>query len=664
MTGRYDAALYSVGTVPNMPRSGTTDYPQPDSDMYFGVGPQAQILSDLAAGGKGWGDGCSDFAIKECSADSECPADFYCQTEAKVCLSVDFKNKARCYRHDMCGDAGMMCNGAGKCEQGYIYYLNTLNSSVEASVFSEQCDESTSDTYSTHGSSPWEYVPDWLASHGMCSNKNWFMYSKNLINAQSLTTCQSGYCTVDSQQCKLPFGNRTWWASDKAEPNLFAVKPTVCDRDYEHMLGPTQQPLMGCSPKQSSINSITDNNDIVSALSFAKLFRNFKSGHTELPVMPKSSLKRTGFLGFDESLLTKSTVVNCQSFQNCYAAKFTFNGVEQGTRTYWENNANKIYDQADIFRCGVIGYYNLQYKKCRLDLKVLPLYVAFCKNPAVLNTCTCGSFSSSASADPVGCSPVINKAKTQSICDNILEEYTADYTVMQSNNRNLQDLFNVFYTSDQSLAAHVTGTECFEAIHQSMVAGMSELTMTPRYYTVPAPVPSSPVGIYYPFEFVLYEVPIGWIHQCIRVGGLFVNSDSRKIICRQQENSKTLTRFNDISKSNQENNDFDKVMASYRRKDTISGFNSFKQYISSAFPDVSDVVDFSERCRNMSVTPCQMRQYCAKKRNWISNTKMDIPERNIIAILYRGVCGGNKNLLHLRWRGMTRWSNSSTKTLI
>jgi hypothetical protein len=243
--GRHDSAMYSIGTIPNMPK--TIDSTYPPSDTYFGIGPKNQILSDIAAGGTGWGAECSDYAIKECSSDTDCPSEFYCIQSAKICMSLDFKQVERCYRHDSCND-GMMCSGEGLCVDGYIYYLNSLNDTVEVDVYSEQCDGDTSSEYYTDGSSPWEYVPDWLSSHGMCSNKNWYAYQKNLDQAKTcaLQACTTQTkCNVNPLTCTLPVDQQPWWdASDGStkgkEPNIFAVKPTVCDRDYEHMLGQTK----------------------------------------------------------------------------------------------------------------------------------------------------------------------------------------------------------------------------------------------------------------------------------------------------------------------------------------------------------------------------------------------------------------------------------------
>jgi hypothetical protein len=181
-----DSALYSLGTVPGMSAGAT----YPASAPYLGVGPKARILSDLQAG-NGWGDGCSDFALQECKSDTDCPARRRSICVRSVCLQQAFNptTGTKCYRHDMC-PAQLLCDGAGECVQpeGYLYYLNNVTSqAVEATVYAEACDETNSAAYYTDGASPWEYVPDWLQGHGMCSNKNWYRLSLAFASASPPT---------------------------------------------------------------------------------------------------------------------------------------------------------------------------------------------------------------------------------------------------------------------------------------------------------------------------------------------------------------------------------------------------------------------------------------------------------------------------------------------
>ena len=160
-----------------MPPPSSAAYPA--AGAVFGIGPKANILQDMTQGYNGWGSGCSDFGVEECSTDLDCPSQFFCLLPAKVCMQVDFKTGVRCYRHDMC-QQGFMCDGTGTCVQPFVVYLNNATQTMEAVMYTEQCDYN-SDTYHTDGASPWEYVPDWLTGHCLCSNNNWYYYSLDLI---------------------------------------------------------------------------------------------------------------------------------------------------------------------------------------------------------------------------------------------------------------------------------------------------------------------------------------------------------------------------------------------------------------------------------------------------------------------------------------------------
>lgn len=623
--GLQDSALHSVGTVPNMPSPSAATYPE-SAQVYMGVGPRSRIEDDLKAGGSGWGGGCSDFALKECASDSACPFGHFCLASAKICMHSDFKADTvnRCYRHDMC-PVGLMCSGEGKCVQGYITYLNSIESPdqpdpVEAVVFSEQCDEVNSDTYKTDGASPWEYVPDWLDGHGMCSNKNWYTYSLNLAGVRGCgSTCTSSSCQFNSRTCSLSLNQSYWWPSLKAMPSLFAVEPTVCDRDYEHMNGPRGVRMVGCTPKSTVVeNKVTDMDGAKDAsIEYARLFRNFDTdGSTYMGLMPLNGVNRTGFLGLSESSIPPtSTLINCERFQNCYAFDFTHNGAKT-QRKYRQSGMDVVFSDNSIFKCGVAAYYDSGASKCRLDTRSMHLYTALCARPFTdaFRKCTCQA----GYDDAVGCSPVVDRGLLESICANIVTEFTANYDVILTNTKHLQDLFTIFLQGDHSLRAQVSGVECFEAIHSSM--------QDTKYGQ------EAVMGVYYPFTFALHEVPLAWIYQCSYIGGIKITESPTKISCMQYERSKNMS---DVKEGN--SFDFNLVRAGYRRADILQRIASFEAYVRAAIPLVGSVKEFQDKCM-LSQGKCDMVPYCANQLNWIPNSKMEDYTRRFIAGLYQFNC--------------------------
>jgi hypothetical protein len=626
-TGVQDSALHSVGTVPNMPSTSSTTsttYPE-NSQRYMGMGPKTRVDSDKRAGGNGWGAGCSDFALRECT-DAGCPAGHFCSA-SKICMDNDFKLDTvdRCYRHDMC-PLGRMCDGEGKCVQGHIVYLNNIQgtdqpSPMEAVLFSERCDEVNSDSYKTDGASPWEYVPDWLEGHGMCSNKNWYMYSLNLAGVQGCTpTCSPTSCQFNSRSCELSLNRSVWWPMLSAEPTSFAVKPTVCDRDYEHMNGPSGTRMVGCTPKSTvTDNTVTDvDNTRENALAYAGLFRNFDSdGSTYLGLMPLRDVKRTGFLGLSESdVASPNSLINCDRFQNCYAYKFTYNGVEQ-KRIYRQDKVDKPYVDNDIFRCGVAAYYDQGASKCRLDTRAMHLYSALCTKPysTAFDKCTC-----SEDTDLIGCSPVVDRPLLESTCANILTEFTANFNTIQTNTKHLQDLFTLFLQDDGSLRSQVSGVECFEAIHSSMQSAKYE--------------PGAVYSLYYPFTFALYEIPLAWIYQCSYIGGIKISSaQSSQINCQQYIDSKNISDVREGAGFN-----FNLVRAGYRRADVLQRIQLFTSAINAAVPTVSSTSEFQERCKELGSPDCEMVPYCASQIDWIPGAEMQDYTRKFITGFYQYKC--------------------------
>ena len=616
--GLQDSALYSLGTVPNMP-SGAT-YPDPNRN--FGIGPKASILRDLE-GGSGWGEGCSDFAVQECAAASDCPAPFLCVQ--RVCVHADFNpvTGTRCFRNDMCPD-GLVCDGTGRCVQGYLYYLNAVADPVEAAVYAEACDDKSANTYYTDGASPWEYVPDWLEGHGMCSNKNWYYYTQGLRNVQECGTCSASACAFDPRACKLPFNASLWWPPLSAVPAKFAVRPTVCDRDYEHLRGPSGLRMAGCSPSPSVDNRVTDAfGNVQTNLAYAGLFRNYADGVATMARMPLSTANRTGFLGYSQEALSATSIVNCETFSNCYAYPFTFRGVPT-QRLTWRQGVPAPYADDDIFRCGAAAYYDSVAKKCVLDTGALPLYTALCQS-RVLDACACQR--DPTDDDPVGCAPVVDRLAVQGLCGNILASYPASYATIQANARNLQALFNTFLRSDGSLRAHLSGVECFAALHAHL--------QTPVRYGGPA------VSLHYPFEFALYEVPLAWVYQCAYLAGVRVDPGATTVVCQNYANGMTLQEARNLPLTQDSSLafDFDIVRAGYNRSDVLASYRAFKAAVAAALPPIESIAQYKDQCDAMSIATCRMVPYCATKQDWVPNAGMSDLDRRLLAALYATRCG-------------------------
>ena len=162
---------------------------------------------------------------------------------------------------------------------------------------------------------------------------------------------------------------------------------------------------------------------------------------------------------------------------------------------------------------------------------------------------------------------------------NIQEEYTAGYFTIQSNTTNLQSLFSAFLNHGDSLASHVSGVECFEAIYASHEAcrtqklntttrGFQQQESTKTLLSIRVRPLLSPSGLGQPVR---------------PPGSIKIRSDSTQIYCLQYEGSKTIASAAQIP-SEQPAFSFDIVQGGHRRADLISKKSQFIQRILSAVP--------------------------------------------------------------------------------
>jgi hypothetical protein len=403
------------------------------------------------------------------------------------------------------------------------------------------------------------------------------------------------------------------------------------------MKGPNGIEMKGCAPKNTILeNKVMDVFSDVSPIQYASLFRNYDSRRTNLRQMPFVSFNKTGFLGYAQANLTSggssTNIINCEKYQNCYAYPFTVNGVERSPRLLKKTASGPAssYVNDDIFRCGVSAYYDAASAQCKLDQTVLPLYQSLCKTPAVLQMCTC----STPINDGVGCKPVVDAQKVQSLCDNVLEGFPAGYSSILSNTKYLQEFFDVFIQSDGSLSSHVSGVECFEAIYSNMqsssVYGATKIA-----------------GLYYPFSFALYEIPLAWVYQCVRLGGIRINPATAKISCQQFEQGKTLEKAWDYPEKLPFK--FNVVTGGYKRADVVRSISQFSQYFLSAWPGLKVIPEFNSECAKLEQTSsCRMVPYCAATQEWLPNSQMDLNTRNFLAGMYQDVCGSTAKDYALR----------------
>ena len=501
----YDAAFYTVGTVPNLPTTSAIVYPE-DSLKMLVVGPQHRMSTE------GWGAKCQDLVIPNCSESGwSCPENFKC-TASGICQHLS----VQCTRHSDC-PSEMMCTGLGVCKTPVISVENKLGADASFRAHTTDC---AGEAFSMRGASHWAYVPDLLESHGMCSYRHWQEYLYTLQKCSCAPGSDSS-CVLNAKECPYyVFSNQDvnnrWWNETDDFPTRMKMLPTTCDRDYERFAMSNRE-MLSCVPVNSMVTMLKQDNTYEKQISRDKMWRLYDNSAktVRLRQMPYSASKGAGFL----TDMNVQNIKSCMSVQQCYVDVFTKNGkrsmIESGiVRADRVLFSGVQYDPNDQFKCGVIGYYDSTLKLCVVDEKVFPLYHVLC-DP-------------SRSAVRATCLSSLKSGTIPAKCDSVQKTYSPQYSVINDVNvPALNEFFNVFNTP-QNLEEHLSMVECATAI-----------------YTVISSPPFDSRGLYYAFSFTLYEIPFSWFYQCNVGSSISVSTDLNKKLypCTYFANKNSLATY-------------------------------------------------------------------------------------------------------------------------
>lgn len=506
----YDPALYSVGTVPNMPPPDASTYPATLDDMWD-VGP----WQEFTAQGSTWGGACSDYPLYLCATDADC-ADRSCRgrvcsndqaractadancTGAGVCRGVCMDPQTDCIRHSDC-PPDLMCSGVGTCEVPTLVLSNglTLNN-VSFQLATQGSCPPGSRAFTLEGGSYWAYTSsDLLRAHGMCSFEDWFKYTQATM-ARCAVRQADTYFEINPTTCPIVSLDRTgldnatvWWSPTRDRPDFMYLRPTNCDRDYERLEGFTL-----CAPESAVLVQSAGGAQTTEALDYDQYVRLHESrASMYLARMPEAGNLNLGFLGLqrnftslDELESTGATAsgdhsfVSCGTLSQCYPADFYSHGA-LATRNL---SSGSQYPQGDVFSCGAFGY--VSGGRCVIDEQAMVLYQALC-----------------AEVDPVQSCVDLIGAGVENLCLAITSPYDA-----QNHQRtaNLQALTELFYSfpSFTDFDGYLRVTTCMSDLY-SRLGGRS---------------------LYFPFMYSLYEFPFDWFYQCmVMMPGVRVDVTSR-----------------------------------------------------------------------------------------------------------------------------------------
>lgn len=469
----YDPAFHSVGTVPNLPPPTARTYPD-QADRYMRIGPQHRMRTE------GWGDHCQDFVLPNCSAGWTCPTDFYC-ADGGVCMHVEVE----CNQHSDC-PTGTMCTGLGTCVLPRVTVVNEMGGSASFRAHTSSC---PGEEFSMQGGSYWGYIPDILEAHGMCSYRHWQEYLYTLSQC-SCSNHTADSCLLNASQCQYYVFDKTksnnqWWDSNSTFPNRLKMIPTTCDRDYERFRMNGAE-MKSCVPRAGQVRLMLTDNSQRSYADRDPMWKPYDEVTRRIPLrlMPYKSNTSFGFLGFS----TDPNIDSCTRFQQCYADVFTKNGVpamltgsiKRPNRTLL---TGALYNPDDVFRCGVIGYFDNGVGKCRIDQRIFPLYYMLCTETHPVRA---------------QCLPVISVSDLLTTCASIVNPYDQKYSIIHDVNvPALIRLFQIF-KQPQTLQEHFSTVSCANSLYDAMSKN-----------------PFDSKGFYFPLTFTLFEFPFPWFYQCV-----------------------------------------------------------------------------------------------------------------------------------------------------
>jgi hypothetical protein len=504
----YDAAFYSVGTVPNLPSEGAKVYPE-TADRYMKLGPQHEM-----EGGAGWGESCQDFDIPDCSVEGgwRCPYGYACRSGG-VC-----QNEAvDCTRHQDCSE-DRMCSGVGMCVHPKVTVENDMGGNVSFRAHTPAC---AGTSFSMRGASPWGHVPDLLEAHGMCSYRHWQEYLYTLSKCPCASGSSGATCLINGTQCPYyTFArqqeNNMWWNAVDRLPSRLKILPTTCDRDYERFsLGGRE--MQSCVPRGGTERLMGADNSFRMSAARDSMWKVYDDGSKLAPVrlMPFRGSSKFGFLGFS----SEPAIRSCTSVQQCYIDDFTKNGrvsmldgrVRRPDRRLMDGSA---YNPDHTFRCGVIGFFNASTGMCQIDRKLFPMYHLMCFGTGGVDNCLA--------------SMGISQTELVGKCSQVMDPYPQEYGIIHDVNvPALAGLFTLFQAAT-TIQGHLDSVRCMNYI----------------YGAISKP-PFESKGLYVPFTFTLYEIPFAWFYQCM-VGARQFPTQSLGVLlyrCPAYEDGTTLAAY-------------------------------------------------------------------------------------------------------------------------
>jgi len=516
----------TLGTVPHLPfHLLDAYYPNNlDTDMFDIGNTHMQAES--------WGSTCQHPDLMHCTELTPCPlgytcrgrrcsdtqdyqhceSDIQCSSGAnETCKGVCLPSTVDCIMHKDCDSLptcpDCMCNGLGQCVSPGIVVFNE-NTTVEFSMQFQAYGEiipNLGNPYTLTGASYWGYMGrDLLAIHGMCSYDNWYKYKEYYLKQCVVIDSSSNppVCWIDPSKTHIRDitapevlnASNLWWSSlNGNKPSVMYIRPTVCDKDYEHLANYTfYQPLTkDLTFVQSGVRVNVEFQQDPNRLydNYTRAYVNHTMSYLPLAMINTSYPDYFIYGSALHNYLGENhldTFQTCNTFKQCLESPFTKNFVK-AKRTVLDNGG-KDYKRDENFICGAIGFINKD-KVCQIDRSVFPLYDMFCLQNVDKNS----RYWSCVQHE------IVYETIRSDICRDISDKYEANYLTIKKNVAGLNQLlmmFNGFVVNEFDI---MKIAQCANDMYSYMSTTQLFPTKT----------------LYYAFPFVLKEIPYDFFYQCM-----------------------------------------------------------------------------------------------------------------------------------------------------
>jgi len=292
----------------------------------------------------------------------------------------------QCTAHHHC-DEELLCSGEGKCVMPLVELANLGDEEVEFSMYSDACDENTTEKVDMRGKSPWGRIHSLLRTYGLCSYRAWYSYRTVVKRCQS----DDAVCTLDQDSSWVDTLNTPQTIYQTTSDGLLYQDAHACDREYSYSQGTRM-----CRPVKKEgveknffivddVRAKVNSADIRYSSLYETYYHDDSSGRLKLQLGTMTEgleNKAFGFIDIHRNW-TDMELVPCNTVKQCSEPPFEIRGRNGIVRLVCPGNQDNCrpYELNDAIECGSFGFLtNIDSEEtmCTVDLSILPMYHILC----------------------------------------------------------------------------------------------------------------------------------------------------------------------------------------------------------------------------------------------------------------------------------------------